>query len=199
MPLPPPYHPGDGFTMEVVTDQPGSTKSGYTGILVIVDGLTTMAIYLPCHKDINSPQLARMIFDEVICKHGVQNKIITDCGTHFTSRFENRVCSHMNVDHRPSTAFHRQTDGLNEQQNQTMEQYLRTFSKFEQDNWAELLLLVESAYNNSVHASTRMTPFWALYHRNPEMQFKPPKVSHLKSENLADATLEGLAERHRTL
>jgi hypothetical protein len=31
------------------------------------------------------------------------------------------------------------------------------------------------------------------------MQFKAPKPSHLKSEDKADATLEGLAETHRTL
>jgi hypothetical protein len=80
-----------------------------------------------------------------------------------------------------------------------MEQYLRAFSIYEQDNWAELLHLVESANNNSVHASTRMTPFWAMYHGIPEMQFKSPKGSHLKSEDQVDATLEGLAETHRTL
>ena len=44
-----------------------------------------------------------------------------------------------------------------------------------------------------------MTLFWAMYHRNPEMQFQAPKASHLKSEIQADATLEGLAETHRTL
>jgi hypothetical protein len=38
-----------------------------------------------------------------------------------------------------------------------------------------------------------------MYHRNPEMQFKEPKASHLKSEIQADATLERLAETHRTL
>jgi len=48
MPLPPLYHPWDGVTMDFVTDLPESTKSGYTGILVIVDRLTKMAIYLPC-------------------------------------------------------------------------------------------------------------------------------------------------------
>ena len=53
MPLPPPYHPWDGDTMEFITDLPESTKSGYTGILVIVDRLTKMAIYLPCRQDID--------------------------------------------------------------------------------------------------------------------------------------------------
>ena len=31
------------------------------------------------------------------------------------------------------------------------------------------------------------------------MQFKAPRASHLKSEDHADATLDGLAETHRTL
>jgi hypothetical protein len=53
MPLPPPYYPWDGITMDFVTDLPESTKSGYTRILVIVDQLTKMAIYLPCRKDMD--------------------------------------------------------------------------------------------------------------------------------------------------
>ena len=183
MPLPPPYHAWDGVTMDFVTDLPESTKSGDTGILVIVDRLTKMAIYLPCQKDIDSAELARMFFEHVICKQGVPNNIVTDRGTQFTSPFWTRVCSHMSIDHPLSTAFHPQTDGQTERQNQTMEQYLRAVSNYEQDNWAELLPRAEFEYNNSVHASTRMTPFWAMYHRNPEMQFKAPKASHVKSED----------------
>ena len=185
--------------MDFVTDLPESTASAYTGILDIVDRLTKMAIYLPCRKDIDSPELARMFFEHVICKHGVPDNIITDRGTQFTSRFWNRVCSHMSINHRLSTAFHPQTDGQTERQNQTMEQYLRAFCNYEQDNWVELLPLAEFAYNNSVHASTRMTPFWAVYHRHPEMQFKTPKASSLKSETEADVLLEGLEETHRVL
>jgi len=48
MPLPPPYHPWDKVAMDFVTNLLESTKSGYTGILVIFDRLTEMAIYLPC-------------------------------------------------------------------------------------------------------------------------------------------------------
>jgi hypothetical protein len=44
-----------------------------------------------------------------------------------------------------------------------------------------------------------MTPFWAVYHRHPEMQFKMPKASSLKSETEADVLLEGLKETHRVL
>jgi hypothetical protein len=44
-----------------------------------------------------------------------------------------------------------------------------------------------------------MTPFWAVYHQHPEMQFKTPKASSLKSETEADVLLEGIEETHRVL
>jgi len=138
MPFVPPSWPWEGRTMDFVTDSPESTASEYTGILVIVDRLTKMVIYLPCRQDIDSPELARLFFEHVLCKHGVPHNIITDRGKESTSRFWTRVCSHMSTDHRLSTAFHPQTDGQTERQNQTMEQYLRAFCNYEQDTLVEL-------------------------------------------------------------
>jgi hypothetical protein len=200
MPLTPLSRPWAGVTIVLVTDLPESTASGYTGLLVIIDQLTKMTIYLPCRKDIDSPELAPMLFEHVICKQGVADNIVTHHGQEFTSRLRNRVCSHLSINHRLSTAFHPQTDGQTERQNQTMEQYLRAFSNYKQDNWVELLPLAEFAYNNSVHHSTRMTPFWANYHYYPPMQCNPPKAPlNLRSELLADSTVSGLEVTHRLL
>jgi transposase InsO family protein len=200
MPLEIPSRPWEGVTMDFVTDLPESMALGYTGIHVIVDQLTKMAISLPCWKDSDSPELARLIFDHVICKCGVPDNIVTDRGTQFTSRFWTRVCSHLSTDHRRSTAIHPQTDGQTERQNQTMEQYLRAFCNYERDNWVELLRLAEFAYNNAIHTSTRMTPFWANYHYHPVMQFKALKQpSSLKSEIQPDTVAAGLEETYQTL
>ena len=160
MPLSSPSRPWEGLSMDFITNLRESTASGYTGILVIVDRLTKIVIYLPCREDIDSPELARMFFEHVICKQGVPDNITTDRVKEFTSRFWDRVCSHLSINHRLSTAFHPQTDGQTESPNQTMEQYLRAFCNYEQDNWVELLPLAEFAYNNSIHHSTLMTPFW---------------------------------------
>jgi hypothetical protein len=92
--------------MEFVPDLPESTAFGYTGILVIGDRLTKMAIYLPCRKAIDSPELARMFFEHVFRKRGLPGNIVTDRGKEFTSRFWNEVCSHLRINHRLSTAFH---------------------------------------------------------------------------------------------
>jgi hypothetical protein len=81
-----------------------------------------------------------------------------------------------------------------------MEQDLRAFCNYDQDNWVELLPLAKFSYNNAIHASTRMTPFWENYHYHPVMQFKAPKQrSSLKSEIQADTFAAGLEETHKTL
>lgn len=64
--------------MDFVTYWPESTASGYTGILVIVVSLTRIVIDLPCREDIDSPELARMIFKHAICKRGVPDNITSD-------------------------------------------------------------------------------------------------------------------------
>jgi hypothetical protein len=51
----------------------------------------------------------------------------------------------------PSTAYHLQMDGQTEWMNQELEQYLRIYVNYQQDDWSEWLSLVEFAYNNQEH------------------------------------------------
>jgi hypothetical protein len=66
-----------------------------------------------------------------------------------------------------STGYYPQTDGQTEQMNQTVEQYIRIYGNFEQNDWSEHLPLAEFAYNDSVHSSTQVTPFFANYRYHP--------------------------------
>jgi len=49
-----------------------------------------------------------------------------------------------------------------------LEQYLRIYCNYQQDNWLELLPLAEFAYNNAPSATTGVSPFFANkgYHPN---------------------------------
>jgi hypothetical protein len=62
-----------------------------------------------------------------------------------------------------SSTFHPQTDRQTERQNQTLKQYLQCYYSLEQDNWALWIAIGEFAYNDSVHATTKTTPFLANY------------------------------------
>ena len=46
-----------------------------------------------------------------------------------------------------------------ERVNQELEKYLRLFVNEQQDDWDELLPLVEFQYNNHMHSATQQTPF----------------------------------------
>src|SRR6185369_2841973 len=58
-----------------------------------------------------------------------------------------------------STAFHPQTDGQTERTNRTLEEMLRAYVSYKQNNWDKYLALAEFAYNNSKQTSTKFTPF----------------------------------------
>ncbi|SPC65051.1 related to Gag-pol polyprotein [Ustilago sp. UG-2017b] len=74
----------------------------------------------------------------------------------------------MGVKHSLSTAYHPQTDGQTERVNQVVEQYLRMYCNYEQDDWADLLDTAAFVYNNTVHNSIGVSPFFACYGWNPK-------------------------------
>lgn len=169
--LPQPQGPWEQLTMDFITDLPPSRRGNdiYDAVLVVVDRYTKMSLYLPCTKRCTSADLATLILDQVIARFGVPKGIVTDRGSVFTSEYWSELCFEAKVKRRLSTAFHPQTDGQTERQNQTLEQYLRCYCCDKQDQWAAWLPLAEFAYNNSVHPTLRMSPFFALYGYNPAL------------------------------
>jgi hypothetical protein len=72
-----------------------------------------------------------------------------------------------------STAYHPQTDGQTERLNQTLEQYLRFYVNYEQDNWVQLLSTAQMAYNATATSTTGVSPFYANYGFNPSTVPEP--------------------------
>jgi len=164
-PLPAPSGPWKGISCDFVTDLPVS--KGYDSVFVVVDRLTKMSHLVPCNKTTTAPEFARMFLDCVIRLHGIPDSIVSDRGSIFTSHFWTALSKSLNLAKRLSTAFHPQTDGQTERTNQTVEQYLRIYCNYHQDNWSELLSLAEFSYNNAQHASIGCSPFYANYGYNP--------------------------------
>ena len=87
-----------------------------------------------------------------------------------------------------SSDYHPQTDGQAEQTNQMLEQYLRCFLSYHEDDWADILHFAEFAYNNSFHSSTKVIPFYAYTGCHPrwcvfetlELSTNPCAEDHLE-------------------
>ena len=190
-PLPVPSGPWKSISCDFVVDLPSS--KGYDSLLVFVDRFTKMCHLIPCLKSINAPEFARLFFDNVFRFHGLPDSIVSDRGSLFTSRFWTSLSKILKMKGKMSTSFHPQTDGQTERMNQTIEQYIRMFCNYRQDNWADLLTLAEFSYNNAKQASTKLSPFFANYAFHPTVRplISPPQ----SSLNLAPPTVEDLVER----
>ena len=146
---------------------------GYDAIMVVTDMLSKRAHALPCHSDIDSVGVARLFYRHIWKLHGVFQAVRSDRGTQFVSEFTEELYRLLGIRMNTSTAHHPQTDGQTERVNQEVEQYLRVFCNFRQDDWDELLPSWEFTFNNSVHAATQQTPFVLDTGRNPRMGFEP--------------------------
>jgi hypothetical protein len=59
-----------------------------------------------------------------------------------------------------STSFHPESDGQTERANRTIEDMLRSYVSAVQDDWDELMPLMEMAYNNAIQVSTGFAPYY---------------------------------------
>lgn len=168
-PLSPPKDAWEEVTMDFITELPTVEYRGqhFDAILVICCRLTKMAHYVPARSDWKGEDLAKAWIHEVIRLHGAPRRIISDRGPIMNSKIWRTFNYYLDSKRVLTSAYHPETDGQTERQNQTLEQYLRCYCTLEQDNWAELLPIAEFAYNDSVHGTTGYTPFQANHGRHP--------------------------------
>ena len=149
------------FSLDLITGLPPS--NGHDALLVVVDRLSKMSHYIPTSTDVNSKGIARLYFDHIFRLHGIPDSVISDRGTQFISEFTRALCALTETKQNLSTSFHLQTDGQTERINALIEQYLRGYCNYQQDNWTELLTMTEFSYNNTLSSSMGITPFYAMY------------------------------------
>jgi transposase InsO family protein len=104
------------------------TQSGYDSIWLIVDRSTKVAHFIPVKTTYSRPQLVELYMSRIICLHGVPNKIVSDRGTQFTSKFWERLYETLDTQLRFSSAYHPQTDGQTGRVNQILEDMLRAYA-----------------------------------------------------------------------
>ena len=152
--------------MDFIEKLPSS--SGFDTILVIVNWLTKQAIFIPAHNTITSVDLACLFVLHMFSKHSVPSHVTSDRGSEFVSNFFRSLGTALNMRLHFTLGYHPKGNRQTEYTNQTLEQYLCVYCNYQQDNWSELLPLVEFAYNNAPSATTSVSLFFVnkRYHLN---------------------------------
>lgn len=170
-PLPVPTQAWRHYSLDFITDLPPTIVEGhaYDAVIVLVDRMTKFAQYFPTRKTCDSRALAELLYSSVFLVQGPPDSLVSDRGTVFTSEYWSTFCYHLRIQKRLSTAFHPQTDGQTERQNQELEAYLRMFVGWEQDDWGSLLAVAQFAYNSKRHSSTGVSPIELAYGTPPRI------------------------------
>lgn len=183
--------------MDFITHLPLS--NGYDAIMVVVDRLTKMRHFIPCHGTCDAEEAARLYTLHVWKLHGLPRSIVSDRGPQFVSEFWKHLTRRLGIQSLLSTAYHPETDGQTEIANSFLEQYLRSQVSYLQDDWVRWLPLAEFAINNAMNESTKTTPFFANYGYHPRFGFEPVTPSQKPAAQDAEAFAQKMEEIHEYL
>ena len=156
-PLPIPARPWQHISMDFRSFP--RDRHGYDAVFAVVDRLSKRPISIPCHKTITAREMARLFLIHVYRWKGAPDTIVSDRGGQFISDFWDEFCRILGIKLKLSTSDHPQTDGQTEIWNQHMAQKLRPFVNHYQDNWSELLPVVDFSGAVLSQDSTSLSPF----------------------------------------
>jgi len=106
---------------------------GYNSILVVVDQLTKIVHFIPTTEKTLAEGLARLFRDNVWKLYGLPKSIILDRGPQFMAGLMRELNKMLEIKSKMLTVFHSQTDRQIERVNQELEQYLRMFIDYRQE------------------------------------------------------------------
>ncbi|XP_058757457.1 uncharacterized protein LOC131630720 [Vicia villosa] len=190
-PLPVPKQVWEELTMDFITHLPNSF--GHTVIWVICDRLTKFSHFLALPTKFTAKDLAMRFSVEVARLHGTPKSIISDRDPLFLSNFWREFFKIQGTTLKYSTAYHPETDGQTEVVNRSVGTYLRCFTSEQPRKWYKFLHLAEYWFNTSFHSAIQMTPFKALYGRDP------PNIPDYLCDIVTDTSLRDSLQERNTI
>ena len=171
--------PFTSIAMDFIVKLPLSDS--YDTILTVTDTFSKASIFIPCNETVNAEQTAKLYATYVLPHYRLPHCIISDRDPQFTSVFSRELCRILGISQNISTAYHPQTDGQSEHTNQRLEQYLRIFINYHQQNWASLLPLMQYTLNAWPNVTTKKAPFELILGHIPRVHqtarpFKSPSI-----------------------
>ena len=113
--------------------------------------------------------IARLLVDNIVCRHGVPQHLLSDRGANFLSSLILEMCEILGIQKLNTSGYHPQTDGLVEKFNSTLISMMSKSSDTVTLEWDQQLPLLLFAYRSSEQESTKESPFFLLYGRDPRL------------------------------
>ncbi|KAG7301395.1 hypothetical protein JYU34_014336 [Plutella xylostella] len=107
--------------------------------------------------------VSKAFVENFILRYGIPREIASDRGTEFISATMKEVCKLLNITQLTSTAYHHESIGALENTHKTLNSYLRIQTDNEPRSWSSWIPFWAFSYNNTVHTSTKFTPYELVF------------------------------------
>ena len=144
----------------------GVSHNGYRYVMTIIDVFTRYLVTVALRSK-EATEVARALYNKVVCVHGVPVTIVTDQGTEFVNSVMKELSKELLMQHAKITAFYLSANGVIERANYTITNILRTLVEGNVSIWDQMLEAATFAYNTAYHRAVRETPFYLLFLRDP--------------------------------
>lgn len=192
-----------------------TTHKGNTCIITATDAFSKWAFAKPVCST-TTKDIIKFLEDYILTLHGSPKCIITDQGWQFISKDWKDYITEKDIEHKMTTAYHAQTNGIDERLNGTLVRILRTYVNESQQDWDEKIKWALFVYNTTIHESTGYSPYQLIYGFDPRSPLKPDNsitnqevnIKHLRNnirqnahiniERAQRAQMEDYNRRHKT-
>jgi transposase InsO family protein len=180
------------IALDFIVQLPTTRTGKYNAILTVVDFFSRRSHFIPCHANITAIGTAQLLREHVIKIHGYPKRIVSDRGSIFTSEIWKELFRCLKAKQNLSSSYHPQTDGITEKENDIIENCIRAFTNYQQDDWNEYLPDFELAINAAISDSTGLSPYFLDTGYEP---FLPLSITREVENKPTDKTARDLIEK----
>ena len=164
-PVPTPSQPFSVIHVDHKGPLPRQSGSRFTNILVTVCALTRFALLIPV-EGTTADETLRVLVARVFCVFGTPAVIVSDNGPAFRSELTEKASKFFGYRHIHTLPYNPQANGVAEATVKRIKLLLEKQTKDYAD-WHRLLPLAQHMLNTTVHTSLGLSPYEALFGREP--------------------------------
>ena len=152
-------------------------------------------------KDKSTSTIAQFLY-EIICRHGCMKIQINDQRREFVNEVSKVLHNMIGTEQRTTSAYHPQSNGFCERQNRITKDSSVKVAGGNPCDWPNIIEGVLFVHRVSKHTSTKFSPFFLMYNREPtlpiDVKCNLVDIKRNESEHLFDKTFAYNCDLHET-
>ena len=178
-------HPFDKWEVDFLGPiNPPGKRTGAWYIIIAIDYSTRWLEATPV-GDCTATTTTRFLFDNIVTHFGFPRILMSDQGSHFINRTVNTLTEELQIQHKKSTQYHPQENGIVEAFSKVLENALTNHN-----DWDLNILVVLWAYRTTCKILTGKTPFKLVYGKEAvmPMEYIVPSLRITATTGMDDET-----------